>query len=166
MGIILYKEVIFMSEEKQKTWDKAIGVLTTEAGTGIYAYSNGNCVMFELDLDDEESKELQEKIEKVRKHCYFSYYMFAPDVSEDVRRDCMSHAMQHNEMPIDLQSIELLNIADEDKEIMVMSNAAYTRLVLIDAAHTDKYSEFCNKILANYVAKYRDNIVFVRGFND
>ena len=111
-------------------------------------------------------EELQEKIEKVRKHCYFSYYMFAPDVSEDVRRDCMSHAMQHNEMPIDLQSIELLNIADEDKEIMVMSNAAYTRLVLIDAAHTDKYSEFCNKILANYVAKYRDNIVFVRGFND
>lgn len=111
-------------------------------------------------------EELQEKIEKVRKHCYFSYYMFASNVSEDVRRDCMSNSMQHNEMPIDLQSIELLNISDEDKEIMVMSNAAYTRLVLIDAAHTDKYSEFCNKILANYVAKYRDNIVFVRGFND
>ena len=111
-------------------------------------------------------EELQEKIEKVRKHCYFAYYMFASNISEDVRRQCMSNAMQHTEMPIDLQSIELLTISDEDKEIMVMSNAAYTRLVLIDAAHTDKYSEFCNKILANYVAKYRDNIVFVRGFND
>ena len=56
-----------MTEERQKTWDKAIGVLTTEAGTGIYAYSNGNCVMFELDLNNNENEKLIQKIEKSNK---------------------------------------------------------------------------------------------------
>ena len=56
-----------MSEERQKTWDKAIGILTTEAGTGIYAYSNGNCVMFELDLINDENEKLIQKIEKSNK---------------------------------------------------------------------------------------------------
>lgn len=46
-------------------WDKKIICLTTEAGTGIHAYSNGNFVAFEIDLDD--TSELEKMIEESNK---------------------------------------------------------------------------------------------------
>lgn len=46
-------------------WDKKIVYLTTEAGTGIHGYSNGNFVAFEIDLDD--TSELEKMIEKSNK---------------------------------------------------------------------------------------------------
>ena len=46
-------------------WDRKIICLTTEAGTGIHAYSNGNFVAFEIDLDD--TSELEKMIEESNK---------------------------------------------------------------------------------------------------
>ena len=46
-------------------WNRKIICLTTEAGTGIHAYSNGNFVAFEIDLDD--TSELEKMIEESNK---------------------------------------------------------------------------------------------------
>lgn len=95
-------------------------------------------------------EEVQKKIEKANKKCYFAYYVFPENISDEIRQRQLDNAFKYNELPIDLSEINKLNISEEEKEIMVLSNKAYATLVVFDMEHTDTYSPLAVKLLQTY----------------
>lgn len=97
-------------------------------------------------------EEVAEKLSMIKKYCAPAYYIFPPNTSTAAKRIAFEHAFEHNEMPIDIDTIAAIEtISDKDKYVMLKSNYTYFKLVIFDISKTSVYSDLANKLIADYL---------------
>lgn len=102
-------------------------------------------------------EEVVDKIAMLKKHCAFAYYVFPVTTSEERRKEVMDKAFEHGEIPVDIDSIDKMNIDQHSKEIIVSSNISTAKLVIFDINKTNEYSKIANYAIATYVTSKRSD---------
>lgn len=98
------------------------------------------------------NEEIVEKLARIKKHCVLAYYVFPPNTSAEIKQKQFNLAFEHNEVPIDVDSINMLSLSEKDKETMLKSNLMLIKLVIFDIEKTEKYSDLANCLIVDYVS--------------
>lgn len=106
-------------------------------------------------------EEVVERVNMIRKYCAPAYYVFPPNTPDDVKKKAFAKAFEHNEMPVDVDTIIAIDgLSDKDKYIMLRHNYAYFKLVIFDIAKTSVYSDIANQLIADYFDHKRKTASF------
>ena len=97
-------------------------------------------------------EEVVERLSMIKKYCSPTYYVFPPNTPTAAKRLAFEKAFEHNEMPVDVDSIiSIEKLSDTNKYIMLKSNYAYFKLVIFDITKTSVYSDVANKLISDYL---------------
>lgn len=102
-------------------------------------------------------EEITQKLEMLKQHCSYAFYIFPPNTSAEVKQRILSKAFEHGELPIDIDMIDSLAIDRKQKEIMITSNVAITKLVIFNINTTTTYSDLAKFVISAYVNSKRTN---------
>lgn len=102
--------------------------------------------------------EITQKLATIKQHCSYAFYIFPPNTSNEAKQLAFSKAFEHGEVPIDIDLIDSLDIDRKQKEIMITSNVAITKLVIFDINTTTNYSDLAKFVISAYVNSKRTNI--------
>lgn len=93
----------------------------------------------------------QKLVSRIKNKTYFTYYVFPENTDENKKISIMSDSIKNKEFPIDVDSLNNLNMSDDDKMLMITSNAKFTKLVIFDLEITDNYSTLSRNVIHEYI---------------
>lgn len=97
--------------------------------------------------------EVEARVRKQKNKCMLTYYVFPPNVSDELRSKVMNSAGKYNELPIDISTVAP-ECSNDERERMLESQYATAKMVVFE--NGNNLDAFAMRIVVGYAAVNQD----------
>lgn len=109
--------------------------------------------------------EKRRRMQELKAKCEPAYYIFPPDIDADSREKLTYNAVNHAELPIDVERI-CPNLPEDKRYRLFEGSFRLAKLVIFKDENTNIYSDFAQRLMTGYMSKVKDASFVIRNIKE
>ena len=109
--------------------------------------------------------EKRRRMQELKAKCEPAYYIFPPDIDDDSREKLTYNAVNHAELPIDVERI-CPNLPEDKRYRLFEGSFRLAKLVIFKDENTNIYSDFAQRLMTGYMSKVKDASFVIRNIKE